>query len=265
MILFKFFKTIFQKKILLWSLIKNDFKQDYLGSILGIAWAFIQPVFTILIFWFVFQVGFKSKPIGDYPFILWLIAGMIPWFFFAESLSKATNSITSNSYLVKKIVFDISLLPIIKISSALIIHIFFILFMITMFLLYGYPIDLYYLQIFYYLFATVFLVYSISLITSSLSVFTKDVSQLVSMFIQFGFWLTPIFWNMQIVPEKYHIVIQLNPIVYLIEGYRDIFINKIWFWEHMSMTLYFWGFTLILFLLGRVTFKKLKPFFADVL
>ncbi len=263
--MFTIFKSIVQKNNLQWSLIKNDFKQEYLGSILGIAWAFIQPTFTILIFWFVFQVGFKSKPVGDYPFILWLIAGMIPWFFFSESLSKATSSITSNSYLVKKIVFNISLLPIIKISSTLIIHIFFISFLIAMFLLYGYGIDLYYFQILYYLFATVFLVYSLSLITSSLAVFTKDVTHLVTMLIQFGFWLTPIFWNIQMVPEKFRIIIQLNPVVYLIEGYRDIFINKIWFWEHVPMTAYFWAATIFIFLVGKITFKKLKPFFADVL
>ncbi len=251
-------------KILL-SLIKNDFKQEYLGSLLGVAWAFIQPTFTILIFWFVFQVGFKAQPVGDFPFILWLIAGMIPWFFFAESLSKATNSIIANSYLVKKIVFDISLLPVIKIASALMIHLFFIVFMILMFLLYGYTPDLYYLQIIYYLCATIAFVYSISLITSTLVVFTKDIGQLVAMSLQFGFWLTPIFWNLQMVPEKYHFLIQLNPLVYIIEGYRDIFIDKVWFWENISMSLYFWGAVIAIHLYGKYLFKKLKPFFADVL
>ena len=264
-LLVSFLKNIFQNKRLLLELTKNHFKQKYIGNLLGVFWAFIQPTATIMIFWFVFQVGFKSQPVGDYPFILWLIAGMIPWFFFSESLLKATNSITANSYLVKKIVFDISLLPIIKISSALIIHIFFIFFMIFMFLFYGYAIDIYYFQIIYYLIAMIFLVYSISLVTSALSVFTKDVSQLIGMFIQFGFWLTPIFWNLEMVPEKYQYLIKLNPLVYIIEGYRNIFINKVWFWEDMNMTVYFWGFSFVLFFIGRITFKKLRPFFADVL
>lgn len=247
------------------TLVKNDFKYEFRGSLLGVAWAFIQPVFTILIFWFVFQVGFKAQPVGEYPFILWLSAGMIPWFFFSDSLAKASNSIVSNSYLVKKIVFDISLLPIIKIASAFAIHLFFIAVLILMFLIYGYYPDIYYLQLIYYLFATIAMVYSISLITSTLVVFTKDVAQLVTMTLQFGFWLTPIFWNLQMVPEKYHFIIQLNPLVYVIEGYRDIFINKAWFWEDMTMTLYFWGAIILIYVYGKYLFKKLRPYFADVI
>lgn len=250
---------------LFYSLIKNDFKQEYLGSLLGIAWAFIQPTFTILIFWFVFQVGFKAQPVGEVPFILWLVAGMIPWFFFSESLSKATNSIIANSYLVKKIVFNISVLPIIKIVSAFSVHLFFLCVMMIMFFIYGYSLDIYYIQIVYYLIALVALSYSISLITSTLVVFTRDIGQLVMMTLQFGFWLTPIFWNLQMVPEKYHFLIQLNPLVYIIEGYRDALINKVWFWEHITMSFYFWGIVIIIYLYGKYLFKKLRPFFADVL
>ena len=124
-----FLADIFNSRQLLWELTKKDFQVRYLGSYLGVIWAFIQPLITILIFWFVFQVGFKSMPVDNFPFILWLMAGMIPWFFFAESLQSATNSILSNSFLVKKVVFRVSLLPIIQIISALAIHIFFILFL----------------------------------------------------------------------------------------------------------------------------------------
>ena len=79
----------------------SDFKSRYLGSYLGLLWAFIQPVATILIFWFVFEVGFKAAPIGNFPFILWLIAGIIPWFFISDCLASSTVSVVENSYLVK--------------------------------------------------------------------------------------------------------------------------------------------------------------------
>jgi lipopolysaccharide transport system permease protein/teichoic acid transport system permease protein len=263
--LYKFLKDIFLNRQLLLSLVQNDFKQKYLGSYLGIMWAFLQPTFTILIFWFVFQVGFKSQPIDNFPFILWLISGMIPWFFFSDALSNATNSIIENSYLVKKVVFRVSILPIVKISSALCIHLFFIFFMIGMFLLYGYSFELYWLQIFYYMFATIVLVLGLSWITSSLVVFLRDIGQLVSMCIQFGFWLTPIFWSLKMVPEKYVWIIELNPIVYIINGYRDSLIYHKWFWEDISMTIYFWSITIIVFIIGSLIFKKLRPHFADVL
>ncbi len=263
--MFQFIKNLFQSRQLLWSLTKNDFKQRYLGDFLGIAWAFIQPTVMILIFWFVFQVGLKSQPIDNFPFILWLISGMIPWFFFSEALSSSTNSILDNSYLVKQVVFDTSMLPIVKIISAFLIHLFFIFFMCGMFFYYGYSFELYWLQIFYYLFATIVLVLGLSWITSSVIVFFKDMGQFVAMIIQFGFWLTPIFWSMKMIPERYHYLIELNPMVYIINGYRDSLIYHKWFWEDINMTIYFWTITFVIFGAGALTFRKLKPHFADVL
>jgi lipopolysaccharide transport system permease protein/teichoic acid transport system permease protein len=263
--LYSFLKSILQNRILLWSLTKNDFKQRYLGNILGITWAFIQPTVTILIFWFVFQVGFKAQPVDDFPFILWLIAGMFPWFFFSEGLSNGTNSILANSFLVKKVVFRVSLLPIVSLMSALVIHTFFIFFMFAMFVYYGYSPELYWLQIPYYLFATSVLLLGLSWLTSSVVVFFKDMGQFVAMIIQFGFWLTPIFWSMKMVPEKYIWLIKLNPVVYIIEGYRNSMIYHKWFWSDINVTLYFWLFTAGIFILGGLTFKKLRPHFADVL
>lgn len=263
--MFEFLKAIFQNKVLLLSLTKNDLKQRYFGNILGVAWAFIQPTATVLIFWFVFQVGFKAQPVDNFPFILWLVAGMFPWFFFAEGLSNGTNSIMANNFLVKKVVFRVSLLPIVSLLSALIIHTFFIFFMFAMFIYYGYAPELHWLQIIYYLFATSILLLGLSWITSSVVVFFKDLGQFISMIIQFGFWLTPIFWSMKMVPENYHWLIKLNPMVYIIEGYRNSLIYHKWFWEDINMTIYFWATTFVLFGLGALTFRKLRPHFADVL
>jgi lipopolysaccharide transport system permease protein/teichoic acid transport system permease protein len=262
---FQFLRHIGENKTLLWSLTKNDFRQRYIGNFLGIAWAFIQPTATILIFWFVFQVGFKSQPVDDFPFILWLVAGMFPWFFFAEGLSTGTNSILANSFLVKKVVFRVSLLPIVSLLSALAVHLFFIFFMFGMFISYGYYPDVYWLQILYYLFATSVLLLGLSWITSSVVVFFKDMGQFITMIIQFGFWLTPIFWSMKMVPQEYQWLIKLNPVFYIIEGYRNSLIYHSWFWEDMGMTTYFWAITCLIFGLGAITFRRLRPHFADVL
>ena len=262
---YRFMRDVVRNRRLLIDLIKNDFKSRYLNNYLWVLWAFIQPTITILIFWFVFQVGFKSAPVQDTPFVLWLIAGMIPWFFFAEALGSATNAILDNSFLVKKIVFRVSLLPIVKIASALIIHTFFIVFMLGMFLYYGYTPTLYWLQIGYYLFATIILLLGISWITSSVVIFFRDLGQLVSMMIQFGFWLTPIFWMLTMVPEKYQWLFKLNPAYYITQGYRDALINHVWLWDKPMETLQFWTITAIFFALGAIVFRKLRPHFADVL
>lgn len=260
-----FLKAIFQSKALLWSLTKNEFKQRYVGNLLGMLWAFIQPAAMIGIFWFVFQVGFKSKPVDNFPFILWLVAGMFPWFYFAEALSMGTNAILSNAFLVKKVVFRVSLLPIIPILSALAIHIFFIFFMFGMFIYYGYTPEIYWIQLPYYVIASSLLLLGLSWLTSSIVVFFKDMGQFVAIVIQFGFWLTPIFWSLKMVPEQYHWIIQLNPMVYIIDGYRNSMIYHHWFWEDISMMIYFWVTTIAFFMLGAITFRKLKPHFSDVL
>jgi ABC-type polysaccharide/polyol phosphate export permease len=260
-----FIKDFFLRHNFIIGLAKKDFKSKYLGSYLGMIWAFIQPTIQILIFWFVFQVGFKSTPIDNFPFILWLITAMIPWFFIADSVQNATNSIIEYSYLVKKVVFRVSILPIIKIYSALFVHLFFIIFLFSMFMIYGYMPSIYNIQVIYLLFCTICIVLGISWITSSLVIFLKDIGQFVAMFIQFGFWLTPIFYSLKTVPEKYHFLLKLNPMYYLIEGYRDAFIYHAWFWEHPYLTLNFWFITIILLFTGTLVFKKLRPHFADVL
>lgn len=262
-----FFLDLYKIRKTIWQLAKRDFKNNFLGSYLGIIWSFIQPLITILVLWFVFQVGFKAPPVkGNYPFILWLIAGMVPWFFFADAINAGTNSIVSYSYLVKKVVFKVSALPLIKIISCLFVHLILMAITLPIFLLYRYNLSLYTLQIFYYLFCMVVLLLGFSWITASLNVFTKDVSQIVTVIIQIGFWITPIIWDASILPVKYQYILKINPIYYITQGYRDALLYKVTFWDHhLKWTILFWVTTSIILLLGTVIFKKTKPHFADVL
>jgi len=264
-ILLAFIQDLYQQRALLWSLTKKDLRQRYLGSMLGILWAFIQPTISVLIFWFVFQVGFKSMPVAGFPFVLWLCCGMFPWFFFTDAWGSATNAIIANSFLVKKVVFRVSLLPIIQIMSALVVNLFFVGVLFLMFGIYGYPPSIYNVQVFYYLGAMICLVFGLSLMTSSLMVFLKDVGQFVSMFIQFGFWATPIFWNLEMIPQWLRWIFKINPVYYIVEGYRASFIYHRWFWELGFVNLSFWIETGAIMLLGAYLFKKLRPHFADVL
>ena len=264
-IFYLFFFDIIKNRSLLINLAENDFKTRYLGNYLGILWAFIQPTITILIFWFVFQMGFKSAPVDNFPFILWLMSGMVPWFFFADSLQSATNSILSNSFLVKKVVFRVSLLPMVQIISALIVHVFFISVTVIMFILYGRSPSLYWLQIVYYLFATIIFVLGLSWFTSSVIIFFRDLGQIISMTLQFGFWLTPIFWSIKLIPLKYQYLIKANPVYYLVEGYRDSLIYHVWFWERPVLTIYYWIIVGLFFFIGIAVFNKLRPYFADVI
>ncbi|WP_289356578.1 ABC transporter permease [Paenibacillus sp. S-12] len=265
MTLFQYLRDIFKQRNIIMELSRKDFKSRYLGSYLGMFWAFFQPMFLVLVYWFVFQVGFRSNPIEDIPFILWLLAGIVPWFFFSDSLASATTSIEQNSFLVKKVVFNVHFLPIVKIISALKVHFVFILLMLIVFYSYGEPFDLHQLQIFYYSGALILFLTGLSWVVSSLNVFIKDIGQIVSVVLQFGFWLTPIFWSFDLLPEKWQWVFKFNPMYYVVAGYRDSLINKVWFWHHYNLTALFWVVTLFLLFVGAKLFKKLSPHFSDVL
>ncbi len=262
---FSFLFDIYRFREILWDLTKRDIKNRYLGSYLGFFWAFIQPLINLALIWFVFTYGLKARPESDVPFVLWLMAGLIPWNFISESILGSTSSILENSFLVKKVVFRVSLLPIVKVISSSVIHLFFIFILLLAFLFNGIPFTVYMVQILYYFLLTVLFVLGLSWMTSSIIIFFKDLGQIVSIGIQFAFWLTPIFWSYKVIPEKYLYLLILNPFFYITEGYRDALINHIWFWNKTGSTLFFLGITSILLILGNILFRKLRPHFADVL
>ena len=258
---------LYQNRKLVLSLAKNDFKTKYAGSYLGIVWAFIQPIVTILVYWFVFSVGLKAGTVSDYPFVLYLVSGIEPRFFFQDALNGGTNALIEYNYLVKKVVFKISILPIVKIISALFVHVFFVAFALILCACYGYTPSLYTLQIIYYSVCTFLFVLGLVYATSAIVIFFRDLTQIISIFLQVGVWLTPIMWDINMLSSHPWLIklFKLNPMYYVVTGYRDSMLGHIGIWNHASWTIYFWVVTILLFGLGSVIFKRLKPHFADVL
>ena len=262
---FKDLKDILGKRELILTLAESDFRKKFVGSFLGVCWMFIQPITTVLIYFFVFQLGFRSQPVSDVPYVLWLIPGIVPWFFFNEALGGATNCLYEYQHLVKKMVFKVSILPIIKITSSFFVHLIFIWIMLAVYLLFGTEPSLWWIQAFYYSFCAAFLTLGLAYLTSSANVFFKDMGQLVQVLLQIGMWMVPIMWSETMFPEKYRWILRLNPFYYIVEGYRDCFIYHVGFWEHGELSLYFWCVATLVFIVGASLFKKLKPHFADVL
>lgn len=258
---------------LIWNLAKNDIKKKFAGSYFGVVWAFVQPVITVLLYWFVFEKGLNSKATDlrtgiEIPFVLWLLAGLVPWFYFQEALNGGTGVLVEYSYLVKKVVFQIDMLPVVKMISALFTHLFFVVFAIVLFWLMGYPPDLYTLLVVYYSFCMMALTMGIIYATGAATVFFRDMKEVVAIVLQVGMWVTPIMWNFETmvqIPEWAKLVLKLNPMYYIVSGYRDALINKTGFWENPGLTVYFWIVTVVIWLLGTGIFKRLRPHFADVL
>lgn len=258
---------------LIWNLAKNDIKKKFAGSYFGIIWAFVQPVITVLLYWFVFEFGLHQKANDlrtgiEIPFVMWLMAGLVPWFYFQEAMNGGTGVLVEYSYLVKKVVFQIDTLPVVKMISALFTHTFFVVFAIAVFWIMGYAPDFYTLQVIYYSICMIALTTGIVYATGAITVFFRDMKEVVAILLQIGMWVTPIMWNFESmvqIPGWAIVILKLNPMYYVVSGYRDALIHKIGFWENPGLTIYFWIVTIVIFVIGTSVFKRLRSHFADVL
>lgn len=261
---------LWQSRKLIWKLAKNDFKKRYAGSYLGIVWAMAQPVVTVLMYWIVFDKVFdtRSQLVAsgvEVPYVLYLTAGLVPWFYFSEAITQGTMALVEYNYLVKKVVFNISILPIIKVIAATFIHVFFVVVLLLVSIGYGYYPSIYTLQLIYYSFCMFLLVLGMSYLTCALVVFIRDLQQIINIALQIGMWATPILWSIEMLTDNMKTLFKLNPLVYIVNGYRSAIYEKVWFWEHFYSSTYFWIFTISLFCIGTLIFRKMRIHFADVL
>lgn len=258
-------KILINRRYLIMTMARREVASNYVGSLLGFIWTFIHPIVLITVFWVVFSLGFRVKPMKDVPFVVWLTAGMAPWFVFSEMVSGTVGAVVGNGNLIKRSVFPSQVLPVVKIFSSLANHLAFMLVLFVLIVFQRMPLSLYYLQAFYYLGCIMALSLGLGWMFSALNVFIRDVGQMVSVILQIGFWATPIFWkigNLPVVLQKY---IKLNPLYYIVQGYRDSFIYFVPFWQRTFLTVYFWAITIVLLFLGAMVFKRLQPQFSDAL
>lgn len=257
---------LFQNRHLIWKLAKNDFKKRYAGSYMGVVWALAQPVVTVGMYYIVFDkiMGNVSRT-QEAPFVLFLTAGLVPWFFFNEALNSGTNALREYDYLVKKVVFKISILPIIKIIAATFIHVFFVFILLVVAAIYGYYPTIYTIQLVYYSFCLFIFVLALSYTTCAVVVFFKDLSQIINIGLQIGMWATPVLWDMSTLSPTWQVIVKINPLVYIVNGYRSSIYKREWFFQDFFSTMYFWIATIVLFGIGALVFKRLKVHFADVL
>lgn len=173
--LIEIIKDHIQYKQQIFKLAKADIVKTYRGAALGWAWAIIKPAVTIFVYWFAFQIGIRSgKPVEGYPFFLWLIAGLIPWFYINDMLTQGTESIRRYSYLVTKMKFPISTIPTFVSISKLMVNLFLIVIMILIFVFMGYLPDIYIIQLPIYILLSFIFFTVFSLFASLLACMSKD-------------------------------------------------------------------------------------------
>ena len=251
----------------IFKLAKADLVKTYRGAALGWMWAIIKPAVTIFVYWFAFTIGLRAgKSVNGFPYFLWIIAGVVPWFYISEMITGGTECIRKYSYLVTKMKFPVATIPTFINISKFSIHVLLIAIVIIIFMVLGYMPDIYLLQLpVYMLLAFLFLNFW-GLFSSLLGVISKDYSNLVKSFITALFWLSGIMWNPDTIGnELVRKLLNLNPVTFLVSGFRNCFINKIWFWEQPKRLIYFLIITAILLILAIATYKKLRKDIPDVL
>jgi len=242
----------------------REISAKYIGTLGGGIWAIVHPITLVLIYWFVFSVGFKVKGPGDSPFVLYFTSGMLPWLAFNEVLMSSTYGITSNANLVKKIVFPTEVLPVVYLVAASVTHVVLLVIVLSLAIFYGYGITIDVFQLIYYFTALCIFTLGLSWTLSALQVFSRDIGQSIAVVMNMWFWFTPIVWAVDIMPARAQWILKLNPIYYIVTGYRDsIFLHR-GMLPDLKFAAYFWVVTIFIFVAGALIFRKLKPDFADM-
>jgi len=259
-----FVKQIYLNRFIINELTKRDFRTNYINNLFGLSWAIIEPLAMMFILWFIFtyvRTGAKM----EVPFALFLITGIVAYDFFNKTINSATRSFRSYGFLLSKINFRAAIIPLVKISSELIIHLIILVIVAVMLIMSGIPVTWYWLQIIYYLFAMCLLLVGVTWFTSSISLFFPDINYIITITMRVLFFFTPIFWDPKGMPNEFLIYFRFNPMFYIVDGYRESLLYGIPFWIHHQNTMYFWSITIGFFVLGVFVFKRLRPHFADAL
>lgn len=255
----------YRKQIL--KLAKSDLLKTYRGSALGWSWALVKPVVTIFVFWFAFSYGLRSgKAIDGYSFFLWLIAGFVPWFYMSEMISQGAGCIRKNRHLVTKMKFPISVIPTFTSVSKLAIHMLLVAIMVIIFVMAGYLPDLYYLQLPLYM-LMMFLFFTVwALFAGMLSALSKDFQNLVNAFTTAIFWMSGIIYDVNSIHVHWiRTILQYNPVTIVANGYRNVFIHKMWFFEDWTDLRCYVIVLAIMILLALWAYRKLQKDIPDVL
>lgn len=251
----------------IFKLAKADIIKTYSGAALGWAWALIKPTITIFVFWFAFSIGLRGGgAVEGYPFILWMIAGFIPWFFMSDMITQGAGAIRKYSYLVTKMKFPVSTIPTFVGLSKLAIHLGLMVIVVAIYIFTGHFPDIYWLQIPVYMFFMLLFFIIWGLFSSMLAAMSKDFLNLVKSFTTAIFWMSGIMWNVDSIDIHWlKVVLYFNPVTYIATGYRNCFIYKTWFWEQPLQLGLFALMTVIMAALAVWAYKKLIKEIPDVL
>lgn len=259
-------KDIYKGRYILWTMIVKDIKARYAGSLFGPLWLVFVPIYQILLYTFIFSVILRvrfEEDGGTLSFVVYLLAGLIPWIFFSEATNRGVTTFIENAHLIKKIRFPSEICTLSVIATSAITFFIYMIFYLIMLVVYG-SFNIKTLPLFILPFIMqVMIISGLSFGLGSLAVFFRDIIQGIGMFLNLFFFLTPIVYPSKVIPEQLKWVFSINPFYYIVEIYREILIKGnvptiSWFYYPIF-------FSIIIFITGYYLFSKTEEAFKDTL
>ena len=256
-----------ENRRMIWNLTNYESKNRYAGNALGSIWVFLNPFIQICIFWFAFGVGLRGgSPVGEIPFLIWLLTGLMPWFYISACINQGATSISSKLSLASKVSFPLSIVPIYVIFSQLQTHLILLSLIFFLMIVFGVGFaGLSILGLLYFIFATTVFLIALSFVTSTLISIVKDLRLLIEHIVRLIFWTTPIMWQVGNTSFWYGLVLRANPVYYLVIGYRNSFLYADVTSIPLIDTIYFWSLTAFMLILGTRIHVKFRREFIDYL
>lgn len=240
-------------------------RASYQSHYLGLLWEIINPLIQVGTYYLIFGVALKGSrgDSGGVPFFVWLVLGMVTWLFISQVITRGSKVIVNKVQLVSKMKFPLNILPSINIASGLTGYV--VMLAVALILLFNqgvYP-TIMWVQFIYYFICMMAFLYALTLFTSTLTVLFRDMQFIIQSVMRLLFYVSGAIWSIDRMPESIQNVFKLNPMLYLVDGFRDVFLSRAWFWEAPALSIYFWAITLFLLVAGSVLHDKFKENFID--
>ena len=252
------FSRLYQYRELLKSNVKKDIRGKYKGSFLGVLWSFINTLLTVLVYAIVFPYILRVK---QENYLIFLIVGVLPWTFVTNVVITGTRSVLDNAEIIKKVYFPREILPISVATSGLVNFIISCIIIIVFVLISGIGISKYIILLPLIAIIQYLLLLGIILITSGINIYMRDLEYIINFFLNMLFYATPIIYSVEMFPEKFRWILQINPLANIITAYRDII-----FYKQMPNIPIFLGtaaFSIILVIIGYIVFRRVEKGFAE--
>ncbi len=260
-----YWADLYRYRELFYILSWRDFKVRYKQTTIGVLWAVLRPLLTMIIFTIVFGKLAKMQTEGDVPYAIMVFAAMLPWQFFSNALTEASNSLIGNANLLSKVYFPRLIVP----ASSVITS--FIDFLISFFLLlllmvyYQYMPSWKILILPVYIFLSFLVAFGLGLYLTALNVKYRDFRYIIPFIVQFGLYISPVGFSSNVIPEKWKMLYYLNPMVSIIDGFRWCIIKNSTTNPLNSYAICSFLLSVIVLIVAIRQFRKMEKTFADII